>query len=149
MSVIKSKPQTREFDEGYERIFGNRKPQRGRWVWDEVAGKLVSAEDYVPPSRSGTNIMVDRFYENTCALDGTDIGSRAKHREYMRQHGLAPADDFKEHPDRMRKQQELADARERRETIGRAAYRVFDKPGIEERPKYQRHESDKLPNGWA
>ena len=38
----------------------------------------------------------DRHYEGLRAPDGTDIGSRTKHREYMRAHGLTTADDFTE-----------------------------------------------------
>jgi hypothetical protein len=40
-------------------------------------------------------IMVDRFYENTVAIDGkTDIGSRKKYREYLKQTGFCHASDF-------------------------------------------------------
>jgi hypothetical protein len=39
-------------------------------------------------------ILMDRFYENTCATDGTDIGSRRKHRDYMKAKGLTIASDF-------------------------------------------------------
>ena len=68
--AIVSQAQTKAFDEGYERTFGARKPQRGRWVWDAAQGKLVSAEDYVPPAaKTGTGIMVDRFMEGERAPD--------------------------------------------------------------------------------
>jgi hypothetical protein len=46
--------------------------------------------------RSGSNFMVDRFYEGARSpIDGSDIGSRAKRREHMRAHGLVDADDYK------------------------------------------------------
>lgn len=127
--AIVSQAGTDEFREGYSRIYGDRKPQRGRWVWDEAAGKLVSAEDYVTPERAvSAPIMVDRFYEGVRATDGTDIGSRRKHRAYMKDRGLAPADDFspswyaKQHKDR-----EQAVRKERREVIARKLYEI-DKP---------------------
>ena len=104
MSDIRSKPQTKEFDEGYDRTFGpDRKPQRGRWVWDEAQQKLVAVEDYRPPDRAvDAPIMVDRFYEGTTTMHAdesgkirqVDIGSRAKHRAYMKAHDLAPAGDY-------------------------------------------------------
>lgn len=126
---IVSQAQTKAFDEGYERVFGDRKPQRGRWVWDEKAGKLVSADEYVPPERAvDAPILSGRFYENTSTTDGVDIGSRQKHRAYMRDRGLAPADDFSPgYYERVRKQAQEEHRRERRETIARRLYEI-DKP---------------------
>lgn len=93
----KTMAQTKAFDEGHERIFGrNRKPQRGRWVQDPVSGKLIPADEYVPPSSEARHapVMVDRFMENTVAQDGTDIGSRAKRKEYMRRERVGDASDY-------------------------------------------------------
>lgn len=56
--------------------------------------ELDVSEAPVEQERSGNAFMVDRHYEGLRATDGTDIGSRRKHREYMSVHGLAPADDF-------------------------------------------------------
>ncbi len=128
--TIKTKPQTREFDEGYERTFGkDRKPVRGRWVFRE--GRLVDVNEAPPlePERAiDANIMVDRFYEGTKAVDVADIGSRRKHREYMRERGLAPADDFSpKYYERLRKEREDANRRSRRETLERAMHKI-DKP---------------------
>ena len=72
-------------------------------------------------------VMVDWFYENTKATDGTDIGSRRKHREYMKAHGLTTADDFKETWKQAAAEREKMsrgdfDHKDRRETIGRAIY---------------------------
>lgn len=52
----------------------------------------------VVPAMSGlANALAgDRHYEGMRALDGTDISSRTKHREYMKRNGLTTADDFKE-----------------------------------------------------
>ena len=53
--------------------------------------------DYEPdsPRRDGL-LYNDRDYDGLRATDGTDIGSRSKHREYMRRNGLCTIDDFKE-----------------------------------------------------
>lgn len=94
---IVSQAQTKAFDEGYERTFGKRKVERGRFVWDERQQKLVRADQHVPPERAlDAPVLVDRFYEGARATDGTDIGSRRRHREYMRVHGLAHESDFRE-----------------------------------------------------
>lgn len=52
----------------------------------------------VNPAFSGTaNALAgDRYYDGLRATDGTDISSRTKHREYMKQRGLTTADDFKD-----------------------------------------------------
>lgn len=93
---VVSKAETKEFDAGHERIFGvGRRPQVGKWVYDRKQGKLVPVSEFVAPVEAkNASIMMDRFYENTCATDGTDIGSRRKHREYMRRNGLTTVDDF-------------------------------------------------------
>ena len=72
-------------------------------------------------------IQMDRFYENTQATDGTDIGSRRKHREYMKEHGLTTTDDFKgawsqASRERDAIRQGVADKKERREQVERALY---------------------------
>jgi hypothetical protein len=127
--AIQSQAATEEYRSEHARIFGDRPPQRGRWVWDEQAQKLVRAEDYTPPQRAiDAPIMVDRFYENTKATDGTDIGSRRKHREYMRANNLAPADDFS--PGwyaKLKAARERETKVSRREALGRALYKI-DKP---------------------
>lgn len=37
----------------------------------------------------------DRHYDGMRAPDGTDISTRTKHRQYMKDRGLTTADDFK------------------------------------------------------
>lgn len=112
------------FRDGYERTFGDRKPQRGRWVWDAAQGKLVNASEYVAPSRAvDAPILSGRFYENVCATDGADIGSRSKRNEYMRARGLADASDYSPGWYENRRGEQKRDAnRQRRETLERAAY---------------------------
>jgi hypothetical protein len=92
---VVSQANTDAFREGYDKALGDRKVERGRWVYDVRQGGLVPADEYVPPARAlDAPIMVDRFYEGAKATDGTDIGSRRKHRAYMKEHGLTTADDF-------------------------------------------------------
>jgi hypothetical protein len=88
--------QSKAWDKGCEQAgIGAPKGERGRFVWDESQGKLVPAAEYHAARAVDAPIMMDRYYENTAATDGTDIGSRRKHRAYMREHGLTTADDFK------------------------------------------------------
>ena len=131
---IVSQARTPEFEDGYERIFGvDRKPERGRWIWDEYQQKLVRAEDYRPQHKAiNSPIMMDRFYENTAATDGTDIGSRRKHRAYMKEHNLTTSDDFSGEWDRAKAKRDAiakgqAPDPRRREAIERAMHQI-DKP---------------------
>jgi hypothetical protein len=124
---IQSQAATDDYREGHDRIFGDRPIQRGRWIWDEAQQKLVRAEDYVPPAHAvNAPIMVDRFYEGTKSTDGIDIGSRRKHRAYMKDRGLAPADDFSPgYYDRLKREQKREAQKSRRETVARAVYQKF------------------------
>lgn len=117
------------YREGYTRALGDRPVQRGKWVWDEAQQKLVRAEDYCPPERAvNAPILVDRFYEGVKATDGTDIGSRRKHRAYMKAHGLTTADDFGPgYFTRIKREREAATKKERREVIARRMWEI-DKP---------------------
>jgi hypothetical protein len=153
MSEIRSKVQTKEFDEGYDRTFGpNRKPVRGRWVYDERQQKLVSADEYVPPNNAlDAPIMAGRFYEGTVGPAGEDLGSRAKHREFMRAKGLTTMDDFKETTPRAAAEKEPDHWRNRKErgaVLDRAYYDVFQSPGTQKRPERKSYEGEKLPDGW-
>lgn len=73
-------------------------------------------------------VLMDRFYENTAATDGTDIGSRRKHREYMKRTGLAPTSDFS--PgwyEKQRRGMAQEQHKERREAVARATWEVLDR----------------------
>lgn len=127
---VVSQAQTKEYDEGYERTFGEPSKERGVWVWDAAQQKLVRPEEYHAPVRAlDAPIMMDRFYENTAATDGTDIGSRRKHREYMREHGLTTVDDYRQTFEQRAAQREAVKAghvpsKTRRETLERAMYQI-------------------------
>lgn len=96
--AIVSQASTDEFREGYDRTFGERKPQRGRWVYDPEQGRCVPADEYHAPSRAlDAPIIADRIHEGTVFHDGDrvrDLGSRSKRRAFLRETGLAEASDF-------------------------------------------------------
>lgn len=124
---IVSQASTKEYEEACDRIFGkDRQVQRGRWIWDEAAQKLVRAEDYRPQSMArDASIVMDRHYENTKTLEGADISSRRKHRAYMKERGLAPADDFSPSwYEKVNKDKKNEQKRSRREALGRALYKM-------------------------
>lgn len=69
---------------------------RTRYIQDPDTGELVPAEQYVSKRELNPHHLIigDSHYDGLRATDGTDISTRAKHREYMKQHGLATMDDF-------------------------------------------------------
>jgi hypothetical protein len=51
--------------------------------------------DYAPVvANTDSALWGDRHYAGMQTSDGTDISTRSKHREYMRQHGLTTIDDY-------------------------------------------------------
>jgi hypothetical protein len=73
---------------------------RRRWTYTMGGSPLpepveVTEDFQSTPGRQP--LFTDRFMEGDRATDGTDIGSRAKRRQYMQAHGLADVSDFTEH----------------------------------------------------
>lgn len=110
-----------------------------RWIYAPKHPKanergFVAGPDYdaQPPEHAiNAPILTGRFYENTKAPDGTDIGSRRKHRQYMKDRGLTTADDFKSEWHRAEQQREAVRREgrmppdpKRREALERAMYRI-------------------------
>ena len=80
---VQSQAGTEEFRSGYDRSFGDRKPQRGRWVMTPKG--LVPAEEYVPEHIAlNAPILTDRVHEGQRAPDGTPIDTRRKRAAWMR-----------------------------------------------------------------
>jgi len=101
---------------------------RQTWHWDPEQGKLVEGPGPRRSDGSGDGWRFsDRLYSGTPfkAHDGTIIDSKKKHREYMKRHGLATADDFKGEWARAEKRREDVytgrhDKQQRREAVMRA-----------------------------
>lgn len=133
---IQTQPQSKAWDEGFDRTFGERKAERGRFVYrrDPNSGEMRAVrvdEDWNDAPRS-TGDLGKFQYNNLRATDGTDISSRTKRRDYMRAKGLADASDFTEHWQKKAKERESilsgeADTKERREIIGRALHEARSK----------------------
>lgn len=57
--------------------------------------EIIPGQDFESSQRNDGLLWGDRHYEGMQATDGSDISSRSKHREYMKQHNLTTVDDFK------------------------------------------------------
>lgn len=85
---------------------------------------------FVEPKTYAINagIMVGRFYENARTTEGVDIGSRAKHRNYMKEHGLSMFSDYApDYYERQRKARWLQTKKDRRAVLERKMWEI-DKP---------------------
>jgi hypothetical protein len=131
---IKAGGASKEYDEGFEKAFGEpdaKFPRGRRFVWSTTEKRLVPAGFVEEKKALDAPVMAGRFYENTKSpIDGADIGSRKRHQTYMRDRNLAPSDDFKgvwakegEMKRRIREEGILPD-RTRRDDVGRALHKL-------------------------
>lgn len=73
---------------------------RTRWAYTmggvPLAEPVKVSEDFRGEGAERQPVFTDRHYDGARSpIDGTDIGSRAKRKEYMRTHGLVDADDYR------------------------------------------------------
>jgi hypothetical protein len=70
---------------------------RRRYVQLKDGELLEVSADFQAEQREARHYVVgDRHYDGlTSPVDGADISTRTKHREYMRRNNLTTADDFK------------------------------------------------------
>ena len=124
---IQTQAQTKEFDEGYERVFGSvRNKSRGRFVYRD--GQAVSVdEDWTDAERRAQTATEELTYGGARTPgDGVDISSRKKHREYLKANDLAMASDYS--PSYMERE---AGRRDREETkkvraqVDRDVHKIF------------------------
>jgi hypothetical protein len=137
---IQTGAQTKEYDDGWDRIFKDRDPVRGRFVYtnggEALAEPVQVGEDWQNQERRAQTPTEELVYGKlTPATDGTPIDSRRKHREYMQRNGLALQGDFKECGAKAQAERESyftntnqAEKKKRRETLGRVAYELSKKP---------------------
>lgn len=133
---IRTGAQTKEFDEGHERTFGERKPVRGRFVYtqggDPLPEPIQVSGDFTGAERRAPKTTEELTYGGARATDGTDISSKRKHREYMKQNNLAMADDYKQTWAKSQAEREAYSRGERidpslREDVGRSIHELEKK----------------------
>jgi hypothetical protein len=104
---------------------------RRTYHYDEKFGRMVEGPAPRKESSGDGYLFSDRLYSDNpfVAHDGTLIGSRKQHREYMKRHSLTTMDDFKQTWKDAAKQREQVftgthDKRERREQVARAMEKI-------------------------
>lgn len=94
---IKTGEMSKEYDQGFDATFGERKRVRGRFVWDDQRKEMVEVgSEWQPSDRPGpVRKSEEEIYGKVTATDGTDLSTKRRHREYMQANGLTMADDYK------------------------------------------------------
>jgi len=98
-------------------------PETGRVEAVEVTPDFQAHEERAP-------VYVDLYMDGMRATDGTDIGSRAKRRQYMQARGVADASDYTETWAKAEKQREAfysPDAKHDTQTRREALIRAFER----------------------
>lgn len=108
---------------------------RRRWIQRRQPDGTYKLEEVAlnhwSPRRnlSDTDALIsDRHYDGMRATDGTDISSRAKHREYMRRNNLTTIDDYKQEWADAPRKRELEANKGRREDIEKAIHHLEGPP---------------------
>lgn len=124
---ITTQAQTKEFDEGYERIFGKGGGERGRFICRD--GQLVRVDSGWTDAELRAQTTTEEIaHGNTRTTDGVDISSRRKRREYMSALGVADASDYSPGWYERRKKDIGTDQDRARKTDIIESYRQWRKP---------------------
>jgi hypothetical protein len=108
---------------------------RRRYIWDAERACLVEVtSDYTGQRRDEGRRSEAEVYGHCQATDGTDLSTRTRHREYMRQNGLTVASDYTETWAKAGEERKAAltpgsghDSRQRMEDLGRARQEVLSR----------------------
>jgi hypothetical protein len=93
--AIQTQGPSKEYDEGFDRTFGERKRLRGKFVWDSERQEMVPVgPDWTDAERRAQTGTEELTHGNIRAPDGTDISSKRKRREYMHRAGVTDSSDF-------------------------------------------------------
>lgn len=116
---------SKEYEQGFDATFGERKRVRGRFRWDPERKEMVSLdEDWTDTERKALTPTEELTYGGAKATDGTPINSRKKLREYLRSTGTAHASDFsREFVEKVKQDKERSDQKEGRERIAEAVHK--------------------------
>ena len=95
-----------------------------RYRWDTATKQLVEVGiEWTPTSRQVARADVS-YMDGVKTIDGIDISSKRKRREYMKAANVVDSSDYSpEYMDAVKKVREREDDKHRREEIGRAWYK--------------------------
>ena len=92
--AITNKPNNDKFEENFERIFGNKKVQRGSFVQDPETGKLVPRETRPPTPRPSAPMVMKGLEPFKSPIDGSIISTRNQLAAHNKKHGVTNVGDY-------------------------------------------------------
>lgn len=124
---IKTKVASKQFLQNHERIFGNKKIQRGRWIQHPETGELIEASEYSRPSGKVVDIFVDNFDAYESPITGEVISNRRKRDYDLKSSGCRPYEGRKieqQEADRFHASKERNLSEGIKETVHRTMYEI-------------------------
>jgi len=83
------------FEDSFDKIFGNKTIERGRYIQDPTTGKLVKASEYDRPTPAIEYAAVHGDFDSFVSpIDHSVIDDRGKLREHNKRHGVTNAADY-------------------------------------------------------
>lgn len=76
------------FAENFDKVFGNKKPVRGSFVWCPVTKSMVPKEEYYENMSVTAPMVMADIQPYQSMVTGEMITSRSHHRSHLKQHGL-------------------------------------------------------------
>lgn len=114
---------TEAFDSGYGRIFGDKKPVRGSFVWDPVTRSMVSKEEYYQNMEVNAPMVMADIQPYQSMVTGEMITSRSHHRAHLKQHQMVEIGNETKYLQNTRKQESPAGLKQRIAEIANAKLR--------------------------
>lgn len=107
------------FDDGYALAFGNKKPTRGSFIWDDKQSKMIPKEEYYANhEKVEAHMIMPDIQPYKSMVTGEMIMGRSQHKQHLKQHGLIEVGNETKHLENKPKRQEA----NLKETIARQVY---------------------------
>lgn len=108
------------FDANYSLAFGNKKPTRGSFIWDDKQGKMIPKEEYYANhEKVEAHMIMPDIQPYKSMVTGEEISSRSKHRQHLSRHGLIEVGNETKY---LKNQPKKMDDKKLRETLRRQVY---------------------------
>jgi hypothetical protein len=108
------------FEDNYTLAFGNKKPVRGSFIWDDKLGKMVDKEEYYANhEKNEAHMIMPDIAPYKSMVTGEMITSRSVHKQHLKRHGLVEVGNETKYLENKPKQM---DSRALKETIAQQVY---------------------------
>jgi hypothetical protein len=107
------------FASNFDMIFGDKRPERGSFVFDPIQNKLVPKNEYIDRSDVNAPMVIGDIQPYQSMVTGEMVTSRSVHRQHLKQHGLIEVGNETKYISKQ-KQQEIPKGL--KETIARQVY---------------------------